>query len=335
MLYAKIKSLGIDSWRSSLLSYLILSLVLLAWSSCNVQNEESKQTDEVSLKDKMFSYDLGNPSEIFDLPIDLEEISGISFYKKNKIACIEDERAIIYIFDTKKGEVTSKYEFLGKDDDYEDIEVVGDKTYVLRSDGTIFKLNKLEKKGKIRATKIKTILGKKNNTEGLAFEKSTNSLLIACKNSPSINKAEPYEGFKAVYRFDLKNDKLIEKPAYLLDLSDSDSLYDTGTVGKFFIERAKKLGLTDGANYFHPSAIAIHPFDESKIYLISSSKKLLIIMNKNGLIIDIHVLDKRIFNQPEGICFSKNGDLYISNEGDYGTGNILKFKFLTNTTTAN
>ena len=42
-------------------------------------------------------------------------------------------------------------------------------------------------------------------TEGLFYQKNTNSLLIACKSSPSINKNESFNGFKAIYRFDLSN----------------------------------------------------------------------------------------------------------------------------------
>jgi hypothetical protein len=37
--------------------------------------------------------------------------------------------------------------------------------------------------------------------------------------------------------------------------------------------------------------------------------------------------DKKLFRQPEGICFKPNGDLFISNEGDGGKAKILKFKY--------
>ena len=36
-------------------------------------------------------------------------------------------------------------------------------------------------------------------------------------------------------------------------------------------------------------------------------------------------LDEKLFRQPEGICFSPEGDMYISNEGQGGKGYILKF----------
>jgi len=325
MFYTIINSKKVGSGKSFLFFLIILNLTLFGFSSCNFQKKKKKQIKEVTGKDYIFPYDLENPDAVYHLPLYLEEISGISCYKKNKIACVQDEQAIIYIIDTEKGKVTSKLDF-GKDDDYEDITIVGDNAYVLRSDGAIFKVKNFKKKGEIKTIKIETSLNKLNNTEGLVFDKSTNSLLIACKGSPSINEKEHYEGFKAIYRFDFNNNRLVKKPAYLVDLSKTDSIKDTGTIEKYFIETAIKLKLTGDGSSFHPSAIAIHPIDESKIYIISGVEKLLIIMNKNGLIIDILKLDKRIFNQPEGICFSENGDLFISNEGENRGGNILKFK---------
>ena len=308
----------------SFIFLIIASIILTGFSSCNVEKEDEKQITESNRIENSIPYDLQNPDIVYSLPGYLEEISGISCFKKNKIACIQDEHATIYIFDTKKGKVISKFDF-GKSGDYEDIAVVNNDAYVLRSDGTIFKFKKFKE-----TTKIQTSLNKKNNAEGLSFDKSTNSLLIACKGSPSINKKELYEGYKAIYRFDLISNKLIEKPAYLVNMRVTDSITDRGTIETFYIKTAKKLGLLRDDNSFHPSGIAVHPYDNDKIYIISGIEKLLIILGKEGLIKDIHKLDEKIFNQPEGICFSENGDMYISNEGKNGRGNIIKFKFKIN-----
>lgn len=314
------------AYGKSLWFFIIASIILSGFISCNFQKEKKKQITEINENENYFPYNLQNPDTIYSLPGYLEEISGISCYKKNKIACVQDEHATIYIFDTKKGKLTSKRDF-GKDGDYEDIAVVGDDAYVIRSNGTIFKIKNFEKKKKLKIIKIKTSLNSKNNTEGLFFHKNTNSLLIACKDSPSINKKESYESYKAIYSFDLKRKSLIEKPEYLIDLSVTDSIKDRGTIETFYIESAKKLGLLKDNSSFHPSGIAVHPFDNNNLYIISGVERLLIIMNKTGLIIDIHILDKRIFNQPESICFSEKGDMYISNEGKSGRGNIIKFKY--------
>lgn len=304
---------------------IILSLSLFAFVACNYQESSKKQIADGILKEVIIHYDFDNPDTVYFLPGNLNEISGISFYQDSKIACIQDEHAMIYIFSMKEEQITSIIDF-GKSADYEDIAVVEDDVYVLRSDGTLIMIKNFEANQR-EVIKIDTRLKARNNTEGLFFDENSNSLLIACKESPSINKEELYDGFKAIYKFDLESNMLIEKPVYLLDLSVIDSVKTTGTVEKFFIETARKLMLTANGGRFYPSGIAIHPFDTEDIYIISSIGKLLIILNRQGLIMDIIELDQAIFNQPEGICFSDNGDLFISNESGGGNANILKFSY--------
>ncbi len=115
----------------------------------------------------------------------------------------------------------------------------------------------------------------------------------------------------------------------LINLNDLDSYNDRSTFSKFSSKLAKKLHLVDSETSFKPSGLSIHPLS-GDIYLISSIGKLLIVMDRSGKILDIHELDDKIFRQPEGICFSPSGDLYISNEGQGGKGYILKFKPLNN-----
>jgi len=301
----------------------IIGLIFFGFVSCNNHKDVEKPVSESKKTINYFPYDLQNPDTIYRLPSYLEEISGISCFKNNKIACVQDEHATIYIFNTKKGKVTSKIDF-GKNGDYEDIAIVGNNAYVLRSDGTLFKVENFEESKKIKVVKIKTPLSNKNDTEGLVFDKNTNSLLIASKASPTIKKEELYTGFKTIYRFNLKNNKLIEQPFRLIDLSITDSLKDRGRIENFSIETAKKLNLIEDDSSFHPSGIAIHPFNNN-LYIISSVEKLLIVMNDTGEILNIIKLENRLFNQPEGISFSKTGDLFISNEKKHAGGNILKF----------
>ena len=308
-----------------ILIFLIFSVSLFGIISCSSQKEE----ENIHSNGYTFPYKIDNPDFVYRLPESLSEISGISFYKKNKIACIQDERAIIYIYDTKKEKISSKIDF-GKNNDYEDIAITENTAYVLRSDGTVFKVVNIDNKKKTETIKIETPLSSKNNTEGLLFDKNSNSLLIACKSSPSINKKEKHKGFKAIYKLDLETNKLIKKPEYLINLSYIDSLSELSNLDKFVIEKSQKVKLFKYDYSFQPSGIAICPKNENNIYIISSIRKLLIVMNKEEEILDVIKLDGQIFNQPEGICFSKSGDLYISNEGKNGTGNIIKFNRIIN-----
>jgi uncharacterized protein YjiK len=274
-------------------------------------------------QDYSFPYRLDRPDDEYKLPSYLEEISGVSFYKDDKLVCVQDEKANIYLLPLEKDPDIKKYDF-GKDGDYEDIATDGKTVYVLRNDGTIFRIKDL-KGDELKVRKYKTPLSGKNDTEGLAFDPLTNSLLIACKGSPSIGDENPYKGYRAVYRFDLESGELVRKPRYLVDLNNLNTYRDRSTFDNFSLKLAKRLRLIDSEASFQPSGIAMHPVYED-IYMISSIGKLMIVMDRRGKILDIRDLDIKLFRQPEGICFSPAGDLYISSEGQGGKGYILKFK---------
>jgi len=308
--------------KQSFLLFIVAWLVLLSLNSCN---SKEKDTKTENLKKRInFHYDLMNPDTVYKLPPYLKEISGISCYKKNKIACIQDEDATIYIFNTKKNKVTSKIKFAGKGD-FEDIEIIGDDAYVLRSDGTIFKVENFKKK--IKVTKFKTPLTAKNNTEGLTFDLKSNSLLIISKEMSSINNDNLHGNFKVIYSFDLKINELIKKPSFLIPLSKTDSIRKRGKVEEVYIEAAKKLKLLKNDDSFHPSGIAKHPFNNN-LYIISAVEQLLVIINEKSQLLELIKLDKKVFIHPEGICFDKYGNMFVSNEGKKQYGNILKFSYI-------
>jgi uncharacterized protein YjiK len=273
-------------------------------------------------KEDQFRYDLGTPDARYKLPAYLEEISGLSYYGKGKIACVQDEKALIYIWNLEKEKIIEKYDF-GDDADYEDITVVGKTAYILRNNGSIYRIKNFKKKDR-KVKKYKTELKAKNDTEGMAFDPRANALLIACKGSPSIEKENPYEGYKAIYKFDLEEEKLVTRPHFLIDLDRLDSYIDRSVFTKLSVKVAKSLRLIESETSFKPSGIAIHPQDD-EIYIISSVGKLLIILNREGKVQDVKELDPKIFRQPEGICFSPTGDMFISNEGQGGKGYILKY----------
>ena len=278
--------------------------------------------DMTGLSEDPFEYDLESPDGRYKLPSYLEEISGLSYYGKGKIACVQDEKANIYVLNLEKEEITKKYNF-GNDGDYEDIVVLGKTAYVLRNSGHIYRIENFKKKER-KIKRYNTPLKEKNDTEGMVYDALSNALLIACKGSPSIDKEDRYSGYKAVYKFDLAKEKLIEKPHFLIDLERLDSYIDHNVFTRLSLRVAKRLQLIESETSFQPSGIAIHPL-YGEIYIISSVGKLLIVLDRRGKVLDVKELDPKIFRQPEGICFSPTGDLYISNEGQGGKGYILKF----------
>jgi uncharacterized protein YjiK len=75
-----------------------------------------------------------------------------------------------------------------------------------------------------------------------------------------------------------------------------------------------------------PSAIAIHP-KTRQLYVLSATSNLLLVADLNGKIINMVSLDKELFKQPEGITFTPDAKLYISNEGKKNPANIIGFEY--------
>ena len=107
-------------------------------SFCNPYNKE-----KIPMDNFQFTYDLDHPERRYKLPDYLEEISGLSYYGKGKIACIQDEKAHIYIWNLEQEKITKKYDF-GDDADYEDISVVGSTAYILRNNGSIYRIKNFQ-----------------------------------------------------------------------------------------------------------------------------------------------------------------------------------------------
>jgi len=255
------------------------------------------------------SYNLINPMHRWDLPSELTEVSGISLLNAQTMVCVQDESGIAFFYDLAKNTIIRKINF-GKADDYEAIEVIDDQIFVLTSSGNLYRFS-IYSEEKIIAEKIKTPLSSKNDTEGLAYDAQSNSLLIACKGAPGISSDSLKKG-RSIYAFHLDSMKLIEEPRYFISSRD-------------FKAALKQFGLSEESHVpFKPSGIAIHP-DTGDIVIICSVGKILIVINRQGIITHLVPLDSKLFFQPEGICFSPSGDLYIASEGVHSRGYILKF----------
>jgi hypothetical protein len=141
-----------------------------------------------------------------------------------------------------------------------------------------------------RPQKIKLKLKKKYDPEGMCYSKEKGYLLVSCKGDP-----EPESVKRNVFAFDLQKKKLLKKPFFTID--------------------ARKLNVYDPGKSFNPSGIAIHPKSHD-IYMIGTrSLKLIIRLDSKGRkILGEKKLKGRVFKQPEGISFLKNGDLVLASE---------------------
>jgi len=278
----------------------------------------------ISLPHYIFPYRLTDPNTSFKMPDKLEEISGLCISPDNQfLYTVQDEKGNIYKIDTASGEITEKIDF-GKDGDYEGIAYHQNTVYITKSNGTIYEVKDPDGEDP-DVTTYKTDLKGKNDVEGLCYQPSSNSLLIACKGIPTMGETtEEAANRKFVYRFDLETKKLIKKPLYKITLKKVQKFLKASTHHAEFKKFQSYLDQNDHFK-FSPSGIAIHP-KTKEVYILSSSKKMLLIMNAAGDIHYLAKLNKKIHRQPEGITFGKDGTLYISNEGKGGHGMVHVYK---------
>ncbi|RYD57432.1 MAG: hypothetical protein EOP56_08990 [Sphingobacteriales bacterium] len=237
----------------------------------------------------------------WEVPDILKEISGIAWIDNNRFACVQDEKGIIFIYNTSSGKIEREVSFAG-DGDFEDIVLIGKVAYMLRSDGHIFEVNNIDiTKPQVR--EYETPLTTKQNIEGLAYDKKNERLLATVKDKETGDNS-----YKGIYAFSLSTKKMQSAPVYKIKMDDP--MFGKG--------KKKKGGM-------FPSAIAIHP-TTGNIYVLEGRNPKLLVMKPDGSVQTLYTMNKDDFAQAEGLSFSPDGRLFISNEGVKESGNILAVK---------
>ena len=275
-----------------------LTLILaLAFISCNAFSDR---------QDRQYKsprgYKLTEPHR-YRVRESMQEISGIVLNPDERhIYSINDEQGKIFDVDvnTDKPYPTTKF---GKSGDYEDLVNTNKGWFVLKSNGILFHVHDMFTDS-VSATEYKFSKKGKQEFESVYVDTPSNSVIMICKDCPE----DKNESVSSAYRFRLDDLQFDKEAAYRLSVDD--------------IERLAGLEI----NHFRPSAAAMHPI-EHRLYIVSSINRLLVIASREGKIQEVYHLKHKLFQQPEGISFAPNGDMYISNEAGDGVADILKFVY--------
>jgi hypothetical protein len=254
-------------------------------SGCNDSSSKDESVSEKFTPSENVSA-AKNTSQVWELPDELVEISANVLIDEKRMACIQDNLGIIYIYNLETRSVERKIDFAGKGD-YEGLAVVNKIFYVLRSDGFIYEVQE----GKAVKT-YDLVLNATHDTESLFYDKIKNRLLVGVKER-DLTAAET----KGVYSFDLTTNKMNEVPVMQIGNEKTQN------------RKGKK-----GGAKIKPSDLAIHP-TSGEVYILNGPSSELLIAKPGGEIIKTIQLDKTVFPQPEGLCFTASGELYISSEG--------------------
>ncbi|TAD86408.1 MAG: hypothetical protein EAY75_08460 [Bacteroidetes bacterium] len=271
----------------------VLSLLVLMAFIC-VACQDSKTFDSPE------GYSFNQPQR-FELPKKLAEISGVLVKpgSLDSMLAIEDETGKLYSF--ALGNADLKTQKFGPSADYEDLAPLKNgKVAVLISNGKVVLIDPNAETAK---DSLITYVPALPPGEYEAMLAKDNYLFTACKKCAATGEA-----------------LLIHK--FLLPLDNYSPAAETITVATDGLSKKNQKKLAG----FEAAAMAIHPLTQDW-YLISSTKKLLVILQSNFTFKAAFALDPGLFKQPEGMAFNSRGDLFISNEGAGGKGNILRFNY--------
>ena len=270
----------------------ILLICVTFFYACEPKKKNQERQKDTTIQPISIPYNFDAPSEKYDLPDKLKEISGLSYYKTNQLICVNDEQGKIFIYDINDNKIIDKIPF-GKDGDYEGVEVVGDEVFVLNSNGKLkgFKIGEAFER-EIDCSEPEVL-----EYEGLGYDPKSNYLLLVAKE-----RTKEVDDKKMVYAYDFERKTLFKHIA---------------------IPQEQVMDDANGKD-FKPSGIAVHP-KTGQIFIIASAGKKLLILSEKGQKEALISLNPKVYRQPEGICFSPNGDLFISSEGKDGDGYILRF----------
>lgn len=250
-------------------------------------------------KHKPIPFNISKPELKIELSGELKEISGLTWFNHNQLGAVQDEVGIFYLLNAKTGVIEEKIKFAFPGD-FEGVESIGDCIYTLTSSGTIHYFNKNNPK---EVKRIKTPISLKNDAEGLGYNSGTEQLLILCKEHVDLNK-KGIKG-KSVFSLDINSHHFSKAPV--------------ATIKKSAIEKFVEI------DKFNPSGLAIDPITND-LYIIASAGQVLVVLDNELKVKNAVRLPAKKYAQPEGICFSPDGDLYISNEGKGGKANFYHLK---------
>ena len=246
-------------------------------------------------------YDLQHPDKT-DLGTKLQEISGIFWVNDSLMLANNDESGKIFNLNpSNKKDFTYPTVEFGEKDDYEDIVKVDSSVYLLISTGKIIEVK--AQGDSAHGTVVAELPGKDNEFESMYYDKDIHSLIMLCKKC---NREK--DQFRSAYKFDLRTYVLSDTPYYKIDINLLKQIAE------------------DNRQEFQPSAAAINPA-LNKLFIVSSIGKLLVITDKKGTVQYTFPLSPTMFPQPEGITFSKDGDMFISNEAMDDRATLLKFSY--------
>jgi uncharacterized protein YjiK len=225
------------------------------------------------------------------MPRDLDELSGIALTRDGRLLAHGDERAQISEIDYRRGVVTKQF-VVGRptiNADFEAIAVADGFVFLLASNGTLYEFREGGNGDRVDYTTHDTRLGKECEFEGLAFDSTLNSLLLACKNVGTKHLRDHLVIYR--WRLDGSGQRLSRMTVPLRGILESL-----------------------GEKELHPSDITIDPFTGN--YVLIANEKAIVDITRDGQLVFARKLPSG-HDQPESVAITKDSILIVGDEAKH------------------
>ena len=275
----------------------VLLLACVALLACGSEGAGENAEDDPAPRRVAKSpapYDFARATQSLDLPPALQEISGLTVLPDGRLAAVNDERGRVYAIGLDSGAVEMMVDF-GTKGDYEGVECVGERLFVMDSDGSVVELTEWRTGGTATEVYDGGYGERLCNAEGLAGDPYR--LILVCKEA---NVKED----NAMYAFELGADTFAYRPIRYLD--------------------PREVGVSKD---LRPSAAAVHPVT-GQTMVLSSRYELIMVLSRTGVLDAVWDIKPARLQQPEGMTFLANGDLVLASEGDHRPGRVVRYAYV-------
>jgi uncharacterized protein YjiK len=237
------------------------------------------------------------------LGAELTEVSGLALTPDGRLFAHGDEAARVFEIDYRRGTVVKQF-WVGEDAlraDFEGIAYAGNRFFMVTSKGLLYEFPEGADGERVDFTLHDTKLGKECEFEGVAFDSTANSLLLACKNVGE----RQLRGNLVVYRYTL-GDSVGTSPSEL-------SIPMADAVGK------------NGWKQFRPTDIAVDPWTGNYV-MVSAQEKAILQVTPAGIVVFSRLLAGS-HPQAEGVAITRDSILIVGDEGAGQAGAITLYRW--------
>ncbi len=252
-------------------------------------------------------YDLAGPASLrIALPADLAEISGLAYTPDGRLFAHGDEQAVVYQIDPARGRPVKRFAIGGPGGplrgDFEDIQVVGDRIFLVTSAGEIVE-GREGADGETRPpVRRGRGLGGACEVEGMTWDPGSRSLLLLCKQA----KGKRWRDQVVILAVDPETGEFEPEPRLV--------------VSQVALQRVT------GVRSFAGSAITLQPRTRTYLMLAGPQRSFAEI-DSTGKVLAGGKLVAARHRQPEGIAIAPDLTLLISDEAAGATATITGYAY--------